>query len=91
MREESEELKCALSSMRSGVIALHANVLLAQQVVLPNSSAAQVSEDLQVLAKNQLRELIVPSLGTSHGVTPYTKPFGLSIYISSGEAFIQID
>ena len=52
MREESEELKRALSSMRSEAIALHANVLLAQQVVLPNSSAAQVSEDLQALAKN---------------------------------------
>ena len=52
MREESDELKRALSSMRSEAIALHANVLLAQQVVLPNSSAAQVSEDLQALAKN---------------------------------------
>lgn len=58
MREESNELKRALSSMRSEAIAIHANVLLAQQAVLPNSSAAQVSEDLQALAKNARRSLL---------------------------------
>ena len=58
MREESEELKRALSSMRSEAIAIHANVLLAQQAVLPNSSAAQVSEDLQALAKNVRRSVL---------------------------------
>lgn len=58
MREESEELKRALSSMRSEAIAIHANVLLAQQAVLPNSSAAQVSEDLQALAKNARRSVL---------------------------------
>lgn len=52
MREESEELKRALSSMRSDAIALHANVLLAQQAVLPGSSEARVSEDLQALERN---------------------------------------
>ena len=50
MREESEELKRALASMRSEAIALHANVLLAQRVVLPGSSEAQVSEELRALA-----------------------------------------
>ena len=50
MREESEELKRALASMRSEAIALHANVLLAQRVVLPGSSEAQVSEVLRALA-----------------------------------------
>ena len=58
MREESEELKRALSSMRSEAIAIHANVLLAQQAVLPNSSAAQVSEDLQALSKNVRRSVL---------------------------------
>ena len=58
MREESDELKRALSSMRSEAIAIHANVLLAQQAVLPNSSAAQVSEDLQALAKNVRRSVL---------------------------------
>lgn len=52
MREESEELKRALSSMRSEVIVLHANVLLAQQAVLPGRSEGQVRENLQVLAKD---------------------------------------
>ena len=58
MREESEELKRALSSMRSEAIAIHANVLLAQQAALPNSSAAQVSEDLQALSKNVRRSVL---------------------------------
>ncbi|MFC2594033.1 MAG: DUF3084 domain-containing protein [Fretibacterium sp.] len=58
MREESDELKRALSSMRSEAIAIHPHVLLAQQAVLPNSSAAQVSEDLQTLAKNARRSLL---------------------------------
>lgn len=52
MREESEELKRALSSMRSDFIAIHANVLLAQRPILPGSSEAQVSEDLQALRKD---------------------------------------
>lgn len=52
MREESEELKRALSSMRSEAIAFHANVLLAQQVVLPGSSEAQVSDALRALEKD---------------------------------------
>ena len=52
MREESEELKRALSSMRSEAIAFHANVLLAQQVVLPGSSEDQVNEALRALEKD---------------------------------------
>lgn len=52
MREESEELKRALSSMRSDFIAIHANVLLAQRPILPGSSEAQVSEDLQAFRKD---------------------------------------
>ena len=54
MREESDQLKRALHTMKSGTIAISANVLLAQIAFEPGTSSADVSAGLEEL-KQQAR------------------------------------
>lgn len=49
MREESDQLKQALRTMKSGTIAMSANVLLAQGVFEPGMSSADVAAGLEEL------------------------------------------
>ncbi|NLL36500.1 MAG: DUF3084 domain-containing protein [Fretibacterium sp.] len=51
LRGESDELKQKLETMRQESIAFHANLLLGQQAVLPNSSRARIEAVLELLKK----------------------------------------
>lgn len=52
MRDESEQLRRALQSMKSGSIAVRANVLLAQTVIEPDASADDVASALAGLEQS---------------------------------------